>query len=133
MSISSITTALVPYSYKLWTLYLNFWWYGFGCGAWNIALSVWLIEMWQKNSAPFLQLSQFVYGIGTILGPLLDKPYLTGEQALDSVETNISNATELPFDNITDIFGVIDRRSNLKTPFLISGITQIISIHSKFS
>jgi len=129
VSISGITTALVPYSYKLWTLYLNCWWYGFGGGAWNIAFSVWLIEMWQQNSAPFLQLSQFMYGIGTILGPLLDKPYLTGEQVLDSVETNISNVTELLFDNMTDIFGAIDRRSNLKTPFLISGIIQIIGIH----
>ncbi len=76
-----------------------------------------------------MQFSQFMYGIGTIFGPLLDKPYLTGEQVLDSVETNILNITELTFDNMTGINGKIDRRSNLKTPFLISGIIQIIGIH----
>ncbi len=119
----------MPYSYKLWTLYLNFWWYGFGCGAWNIALNVWIIEMWKQNSAPFLQLPQFMYGIGIILGPLLDKPYLIGEQVSDSVETYISNETELSFDNMTDIFRAVDRRSNLKTPFLISGIIQIFGTH----
>jgi MFS family permease len=119
----------VPYSYKLWTLYLNFWWFGFGSGAWNIALNVWIIEMWKQNSAPFLQLPQFMYGIGIILGPLLDKPYLIGEQVLDSVKTNISNSTELPFNNMTDIFTANDRRSNLKKPFFICGIIQIIGIY----
>jgi hypothetical protein len=70
-----------------------------------------------------------MYGIGIILGPLLDKPYLIGEQVLDSVETYISNETELSFDNTTDIFRAVDRRSNLKIPFLISGIIQIIGTH----
>ncbi len=94
-----------------------------------MANNVWLIEMWRQKSASIMQFSQFIYGIGTFFGPLLDKPYLTGEQVLDSVETNISNITELIFDNMTDIYGNIDRRSNLKTPFLISGIIQIIGIH----
>jgi fucose permease len=103
--------------------------YGFGLGACIMANNVWLIEMWRQKSAPIMQFSQFVFGIGTIFGPLLEKPYLTGEQLLDSVETNISNITELTFNNMTDIYGKIDRRSNLKTPFLISGIIQIIGIH----
>jgi hypothetical protein len=59
----------------------------------------------------------------------LEKPYLTGEQLLDSVETNISNITELTFDNMTDIYGNIGRRSNLKIPFLMSAIIQIIGLH----
>jgi hypothetical protein len=70
-----------------------------------------------------------MYGIGTIFGPLLDKPYLTGKQLLDPLETNISNISELTFDNVIDIYGNINRRYNLKTPFLISGIIQIIGIH----
>jgi MFS family permease len=126
--IMSITTALVPYSQSLWNLYLIIWLYGFGCGAWNSAVNVWLIEIWLQKSAPILLLSQFMYGIGTIFGPLLDKPYLTGEQISHLNVTNISSATLFSMNNMTNAVENIDRRCKLKTPFLISGIIQIIGI-----
>jgi hypothetical protein len=69
-----------------------------------------------------------MYGIGTIFGPLLEKPYLTGEQISYLNVTNISSATLFSMNNITNAIENIDRRSKLKTPFLISGIIQIIGI-----
>lgn len=132
VSLMGITTALVPHFKELWTLYFNFWLYGLGCGAWNNANNVWLIEMWQQNSAPVLQLSQFMFGIGSILGPLIEKPYLTGEPDLELNLTDSLSSTKdifLP----TSIVDVIDRRSKLKTPFITASIIQMIGIYYKKS
>jgi len=126
----AINAALIPYSVQLWDLYLYCWLIGLSAGAWNNANNVWLIEMWQKNSAPILQLSQFMYGIGTIIGPLIDRPYLTGEIGNSLNEMDVSNSTLLPLINTSIInHEDIDRRSKLKTPFLISGVIQLIGIY----
>jgi MFS family permease len=130
VSLMGITSALVPHFKKLWTLYFNFWLYGLGCGAWNNANNVWLIEMWQQNSAPVLQLSQFVFGIGSILGPLIAKPYLTGEPDLTLNRTDSLSSTKNTFFT-TSIVHVIDRRSKLKTPFITASIIQMIGIYYK--
>ncbi len=130
VSLMGITSSLVPHFKKLWTLYFNFWLYGLGCGAWNNANNVWLIEMWQQNSAPVLQLSQFVFGIGSILGPLIAKPYLTGEPDLTLNRTDSLSSTKNTFFT-TSIVDVIDRRFKLKTPFITASIIQMIGIYYK--
>jgi MFS family permease len=127
-----ISIILIPYSPNLWTLYLCFWVIGLSTSAWNNTNNVWLIELWPQNNAPVLQFSQFMFGIGTIFGPLIDRPYLTGETEFDfedpiNLGTNtslIANTTFMTEDN--------ERRSKLKTPFLITGIIQIIGIHLFF-
>src|SRR5882724_6566954 len=74
-----MSTILVPYSLNLYHFYLCDFGYGLGSGVWFSAYNVWVQEIWEQRSAPVLQLSQFMYGIGTIFGPLIDKPHLTGE------------------------------------------------------
>ncbi len=126
-----ISTALVPHLPNIWLLYLCFFLLGMSGGVWNNANNVWLIEMWQQKSSPVLQLSQFMFGIGSILGPLIDKPYLTGEQNLDlmnqtfilDLNSTISNSNKTLF-----IIDESERKSKLKIPFLISGIIQLIGI-----
>ena len=115
----AITTIIIPYSGNIYTLYAYIWIYGLGCGAWNMSNNVWLIEVWKQNSAPFLQLSQFMFGIGTIIGPMVEKSYLTGEYVIDD---NIS------ISNITHLIDSVDRRTKLKIPFLFCGAIQIIGI-----
>lgn len=58
-----------------------------GGGAWDGGQSVWLIELWGDRSMVVLQIAQFMYGLGGILGPLLCKPFITGE---------IENPLEMP-------------------------------------
>lgn len=113
LTLLGISLILVPYSQKLWHLYLCAFVFGLGSGNWYTGLSVWIIELWQQKSPPMLQLLQFLYGIGTIFGPLIDKPYLTGEHQYNSNTTNIS---------------VNERRSKLKIPFLIIGVIEMIGI-----
>jgi MFS family permease len=126
-----ILTALTPHSPNIWLLYLCFVLLGMSGGVWNNANNVWLIEMWQQNSAPVLQLSQFMFGIGAILGPLIDKPYLTGEQDLDRMNQTFILDLNSTISNSNKTLFIIDeseRKFKLKTPFLISGIIQLIGI-----
>ncbi|CAG2111000.1 unnamed protein product, partial [Medioppia subpectinata] len=103
--------------------------YGLGSGVWFSAYNVWVIEIWQQNSAPVLQLSQFMYGIGTIFGPLIDQPYLTGE-LIHSLNNAVINTTEnITDDHIMDVVlghDVSHRRNKLHTPFLIIGCLEFI-------
>jgi MFS family permease len=78
-----ILTALTPHSPNLWLLYLCFVLLGMSGGVCDIVNNVWLIEIWQKKSSPVLQLCHFMFGVGAIVGPLINRPYLTGEQDLD--------------------------------------------------
>ena len=123
-----ISTALLPYSENLTQFYSSVFGYGLGSGVWFSAYNVWVIEIWKKNSAPILQLSQFMYGIGTIFGPLIDKPFLTGElihslnKTIDNLKNNTENITIqdlLKFDNI-------ERRHNIVNPYLIIGALEFI-------
>ena len=121
----------IPYSERLWQLYLYFVLIGLCAGTWNSTNNVWLIEMWQKNSGPILQLSQFTYGIGTIMGPLIDRSYLLGEREFDHFGghhiTDVGlNVTTIDTHNSTTIDDSLERRRLLKTPFLISGCLHLI-------
>ncbi len=72
-----------------------------------------------------------MYGIGAILAPLIDKPYLTGEQDLDLMNKTFILDLNSTISNNNKTLFIIDeseRKSKLKTPFLISGIIQIIGI-----
>ncbi|XP_054155722.1 uncharacterized protein LOC128954176 [Oppia nitens] len=105
-ALMAISTGLMPYSQSLLHYYLSVFGYGLGSGVWFSAYNVWIIEMWPGHrSAPVLQLSQFMYGLGTIFGPMLDQPY-TLDQLIDT-------------ENIV-------RRDKLRIPFLIIGCSEFI-------
>ena len=122
---------LIPYSEQLWHLYLLISIYGLGSGAWNCANRVWVLEMWPKpaQSGAILHLSGFMYGLGTILGPIIERPYLTG---LQEVEYNLNYADILRTDDqnnslpsITSDF-VSMRRYKLQKPFFVFGVIHLI-------
>ena len=121
-------TILMPYSKELWHLYICIFVYGFGIGAWNNSNNVWLMEMWQQNSPSVLQFSQSIYGVGTVVGPLVVRPYLTGEfETTGDTElvSNHSNSTHSP--NPSEDSQTIHEK--LVTPFLITGCLQMIGIY----
>lgn len=115
---------MVPYAQTVWQLYILIFAYALGAGAFINSKNVWLVEIWQNKSGPVLQICGFMYGIGNILGPLIDRPFLTGENL-----TRIGdNSSDVLMMNITapDSVDIEMRRGKLKTPFLISGLIQLI-------
>ena len=77
------------------------------------------MEMWQKNSPSVLQFSQAIYGVGTIIGPLVVRPFLTGEY--ESPDDRETNSTSLSKDELARSIS-----TKLKTPFLIDGCIELI-------
>ena len=93
-----------------------------GAGAFDVGGGVWLVEMWGKGSAAILQLSKTTNGLGTIIAPLLTEPFLVGELKVHNITKYHHNITAINLAN-DELNYSIDRRANLKTPFLIgSGI-----------
>ncbi|CAG2109548.1 unnamed protein product, partial [Medioppia subpectinata] len=130
--LQGLGTIFQPWATHLWHLYLCIFVYGFGIGAWNGSNNVILIEMWQNRSPSILQFSQFIYGVGTILGPLLDKNFVLGEQICPGVYEKdchlaaLSNETIAATDLCTDECRAYDRRPRLKIPLLIGGLLMMI-------
>ncbi|CAG2100448.1 unnamed protein product [Medioppia subpectinata] len=92
---------------SLYVLYACGFVIGIGGGSWDSTYNVWIIEMWRHKSAPILQLSQFAFGLGSIVGPLIDKPYIVGDTQ----------------DNLK---GTVEVHPSLGTPFAIIGSTQLL-------
>ena len=105
----AITTALVPHYGTLCVALLALSLAGLGDGGYDAASAVWLVEMWPLGNSIFLQASQFMYGLGTIVAPLLASPFVYGEELV----------TE---DNRT--LTVQDRIEALALPFQINGVIQ---------
>ena len=133
IALQGLGTIFQPWSTQLWQLYVCIFVYGFGIGNWNGSNNVILIEMWQEKSPSILQFSQFIYGVGTILGPLLTERFVIGEQVCpgyfpeDVPKYCYSNETL----NVTDKEWCdyclnYDRRPEVKKPLLIGGLLQLI-------
>ncbi|CAG2106501.1 unnamed protein product [Medioppia subpectinata] len=105
LTMMSVASLLVSWSQRLSHLYLYNGIFGLGAGAWINAKNVWTIELWQHRSAPVLQLSALMFGVGSILGPLIDDPYLIGHIKQLTVIDNT------PIDGLT---GAVDKRNHHK-------------------
>ena len=121
----AVFTTLVLFCPNLWTLYLCVFLGALGGGVWDSSNTVWVIEMWADRSPPVVNLSQMLYGLGTILGPMIVKPFLTGEPDTDET-TTVSTVTTISTTLLVDTNDANDRRARLQTPFLIAGAITLI-------
>ena len=113
----AVTVAFMPH-YNFLALFFTFLTFnGIGGGSWDSSNNIWLIEMWPKHNGPIMQFTQFMYGLGTIVGPILVSPYVHGDP---------DNSTETA--NTTDITPE-ERIKELTLPFAVTGTIQIIGIY----
>ena len=80
--------------------------------------------MWKNRSGKMLQITEFGFGIGSILAPVIMKPYLVGEigsgaDKADKLFTSYINGQGI-FGADDDI-SADDRRNRLMWPTLITG------------
>lgn len=96
--------AMFPHCQSLAGFFICVIFTGIGCGTWECGLNIWIVELWPDHNGPMMQFSEFIYGLGTFIGPILVAPFVNG------------NA------NIT----VEERVTELTYPFAISGILHLI-------
>ena len=78
-TITGIVNCLMPFAPSI-PVYLFFAWLSsFGDGTLDAAQNIWLMEMWQDHSNTILQLAHFLFGVGAILAPVIERPFLIGE------------------------------------------------------
>lgn len=112
MSITSVVCISMPFTPSLTLLLFFGVAFSFGNGTLDAAQNTWFIEMWQQHSNSILQLAQFMFGLGEIIGPFIEGPYLSGET--------------IPC-NSTGVTGQ-ERKKSLTTPFTLIGAIQLSSI-----
>src|SRR6266487_40702 len=49
---------------------------GVTAGAADTAINVWLMEMWPKNNAPFIQGLHFCFGLSALIAPVISRPFI---------------------------------------------------------
>ena len=130
----SISLTLVPHSPNLGSLYGCAIGTGLGCGVLNTIINVWIIEMWKEKSPSVLQIPGLMFGVGTILSPLIIKPFLRHKHNIDEHSINPDNVTAINTYSVNrtesgtgyDKDFEEERRDLLKTPFYILGAIQLI-------
>lgn len=73
---SGLTTLAVPFCPSINSLLLTFGLYGIGFGFYDTGCNVYLLQLWGENASPFLQGLQLMYGVGSLVAPLIAEPFL---------------------------------------------------------
>lgn len=124
----AISCAVIPLLPNLWLLYVCAFVGGVCSSVISCAYTVWMIEMWKSKSGNLLQISEFGFGIGSILAPVIMKPFLIGEVGAGHQDSDKLYAAYVNEHNMfaedsgaeMDI-SPTDRRSRLMWPTLITG------------
>ena len=148
LSAMGICLSMIPHASSLIMLLICGGLIGFGMGGWDCAVTPWLVEVWNDKVGPALQGCSMFYSIGTILGPLVVQPFITGKIHVEKpVPTNTSiitttesksttTAASLSLLNTTSLTSsttsvfiekLINRRAKLTIPFSISSGVIILS------
>lgn len=65
---------------------------GTSVGFYDSTQMVWIIEIWQEASGPFIQTQHFCYALGTIISPLVVAPFLNrNEKSIKNYNTTIAS------------------------------------------
>ncbi|KAH9395173.1 hypothetical protein TYRP_020929 [Tyrophagus putrescentiae] len=127
VAVLAVTTTLVPFYGRLWALFLAITLNGIGGGTWDSNNNVWIVEMWPAINAPLIQASQFFYGLGTIVGPIIVSPYVHGENGNSTNATTTTTAA-----NVTANWTPEERKEQLTLPFGLTGAIQIVGKFGAF-
>lgn len=79
LTVMGLTLAAMPHVSSLTTLFMLAGINGFSIGSFDTAINVWILEIWQEDSGPFMQALHFTYGIGSFVAPLICEPFLSTE------------------------------------------------------
>ena len=143
MIILGVFIALMPECVELWQIYISQYLAAMGGGVWDAGNSVWTIQLWGKHASVFLQLSQFMFGMGTTLGPIVIKQFLYGDLN-KTASGDISNPTTTEVTLLASTYGTsyttsnysidedinytVDRRSRLQIPFMAAGSITLLGM-----
>lgn len=94
-SCAALFTFVIPHLHRLDFLLADFFAIGLFLGFWEAGSNVFILHLWGKETAPFMQSLHFMFGVGAMLIPLIAQPFLIEDGFLESVGQNISVPTNV--------------------------------------
>lgn len=123
-----VTLAAIPLCSSMTLFFVNTAVNGFVAGGSDTAVNVWMMELWTDKTGPYLQTMHFVFGGGSILAPLIVKPFLCTQSHSQQSMTNFTEITNAT--NKTNTLAMDERSeqsSQLYIPYGICGGVLIIA------
>ena len=126
-----LSVTLTPHSPNLAFLFAMAALKGLTSGIFNTSQVVWIMDLWQKGSGPYLQGLQFCISIGSFIAPLMNKPFLNTcpakkiqENSTSLFTTESAMITLISETNRTDNIPGLDctQETTIYIPYAIEGI-----------
>ncbi|CAG2164876.1 unnamed protein product [Oppiella nova] len=96
--IMTVCNVVIPWNRSIISLSATQFVMGLGGGGLDTAGNVWLLHMWGKKSAPFMQALHFTFGLGAFIAPLIAEPFLSNKKNItesgEEVEVLVGTAFE---------------------------------------
>ncbi|XP_065916943.1 sodium-dependent glucose transporter 1A-like [Dysidea avara] len=112
--IAALATVLLPFSPTLYTLIPAMFLQGIPLGYLDNGVNILLLRLWDEKSGPYMQALHFSYALGTVVAPLLARPFISHNAipdiptshycnpSRDDNTTKCDNITRALFPNCTD-------------------------------
>ncbi|CAG2100449.1 unnamed protein product [Medioppia subpectinata] len=114
--VMAVTVAVIPICPNLRVLFTVLGICGFSSGGFEIAIIVWIVELWNQKSSLYLGGAQLFFAIGNCIAPLISAPFLT------NINTNY-----VSINSTTIINPTIVNIKRLEVPFIINAVFLLIS------
>lgn len=84
MVINAVLTAALPHISDLWTFLVVFSLNGALMGFFEVGANMFIFHLWGRESGPFIQTIYLNFGIGSLLIPIIAKPFLVSSDAFST-------------------------------------------------
>ncbi|CAG2115108.1 unnamed protein product [Medioppia subpectinata] len=120
--IMTVCNVIIPWNRSVISLSATQLVMGLGGGGLDTAGNVWLLHMWGKKSAPFMQALHFTFGLGAFIAPLIAEPFLSNKKNVTEIEGQMTAD-----DNVMTGAGVVDDLM-IWCPYTIIGGCGLITV-----
>lgn len=117
LTLMGVTLAIIPHCTTMTQMLILASVNGFSIGTFDTAINVWILEIWEEKSGPFMQALHFTYGIGSFVAPLICEPFLSSESIHSGAHgvpmTSSSSSTSGESSALTVMAGVTSTPSSV--------------------
>lgn len=94
---AAVATIAIPMSQTLEQLFVAFFVYGFCFGFFETGCNLYTLRLWDESASPFLQALQFMYGVGSLVAPVVARPFLSTYGEFGEQDSDLKAGNQLIF------------------------------------
>jgi len=121
LSLAVIGNVLIPFvNYILLAIFVST--VGFQMGILDTAGNLFLLKLWKEKSPPYVQFTQFMFGVGACIAPLFAEPFIESTTILNKSNLSITKKSNFSSSNNTET----SHFPMIAWPFFICAITTLL-------